>query len=293
MSIVDMLDIKLDKREVITLIGAGGKTTTMFTLAKELKLLGKRVLITTTTAIFYPHRNQYDDIIIAESCSKEMFIGNSSMEASAPMSMVDAPKSMVGSMPGIVVFGRKVNTEGKLLGASKEDIDTLFKDNLFDFILVEGDGSRGKPIKAPAEHEPVIPSATTKIVGIIGMDAFGEKINSEYVHRPEIFCTITNSSMDDVIDVENIIELISNKNGLYKNTPLECEKYLLFNKVDADKKKHLEALELIKSKIMNKPEGRTKISSIAIKKICIGYFVMQAFENVNTIGRVQSRYISL
>ena len=260
MNIIDMLDIKLDKRELITLVGAGGKTTTMFALAEELRLFGKKVLVTTTTAIFYPLRNQYDYIIVKESYSKEMFLETG----------VHVAK--------IVVFGRAVNPMGKLLGAQAEDIDRIFKDNIFDFILVEGDGSRGKPIKAPAVYEPVVPSMTTKVVGLIGMDAIGKKINSEYVHRPEIFCSITNSSMDDNIDAKIVSKLVFNKNGLYKNAPLGCKKYLIFNKVD--KEKDLEVLEIISKKIMSKSEGRHIRDNIDIEKTWGIYTAIPTFDNI-------------
>ncbi len=51
-SLIDIL--KLKSQGVISIIGAGGKTSLMFSLAKELSKSGKKVLTTTTTKIFMP-----------------------------------------------------------------------------------------------------------------------------------------------------------------------------------------------------------------------------------------------
>lgn len=50
-------------------------------------------------------------------------------------------------------------------------------------VVIEADGARGRPAKAPADHEPVIPSATTLLVAVIGADALGRVI-ADQCHRP-------------------------------------------------------------------------------------------------------------
>ena len=46
--------LALGSRELISLVGAGGKTTLMFALAEELRILNRRVVTTTTTKIVPP-----------------------------------------------------------------------------------------------------------------------------------------------------------------------------------------------------------------------------------------------
>jgi len=108
----------------------------------------------------------------------------------------------------------------------------LYRENRYDYILVEGDGSRQRPIKAPANHEPVIPEGTTKAVGVIGLDALGQKINGAYVHRPDVLCKLTDMLMGAMIDEEVLARLISAPTGLFKSVPAGCERYLLLNKID-------------------------------------------------------------
>lgn len=205
------LNFDLCQSELICFVGAGGKTTSMFKLAQELKGLGKRVLVTTTTAIFYPDKNDCDEIIVTDS---------------RDFTMLNQAKK------GILVLGREISPNNKLLGFDREVIENIYKQGLFDYILVEADGAKRRPIKAPADHEPVIPVSTSKTIALIGLDCIQKRINSEYVHRPEIFARLTDSSLEDKINEEKIFRLITSKQGLFKNVPEKCERYLLLNKLE-------------------------------------------------------------
>lgn len=214
MKLYEEIKINLNKNEMICFVGAGGKSSSMFILANELKDLGKSVLITTTTSIFEPKENEYDELIIENKY--EDIVNN---------------KILKGT---ITILGKELKENGKLKGLNKEVINKIYDDKIYDFILVEGDGSRRKPIKAPAHHEPVIPERCNRILGVIGLDSVGKFIDESYVHRPEIFCELTGYEMKDEIDELAISNLIKHKNGLFKNTPNTCEKYLLLNKADDD-----------------------------------------------------------
>jgi probable selenium-dependent hydroxylase accessory protein YqeC len=97
---------------------------------------------------------------------------------------------------------------------------------------VECDGSKRKPIKAPAHYEPVVPASTTKTIGVIGLDAVGKPITEEYVHRPELFCSVVKRCMGELIDTEAVVNLIVSPQGLFKGAPEGCAKYVLLNKAD-------------------------------------------------------------
>jgi len=213
------LDIRLDKKEMICFVGAGGKTSAMFHLAKELKQLGKKVLVTTTTSIFFPKKEEYDfPIINPRDDFKDVFVNEN------------------GS---IIVMGKECTKERKLKGFDKSWLDQLFMNSDFDYILVEGDGSRRKPIKAPASYEPVIPSLTACTIGVVGLDSVGKSISQETVHRVQAFCDIVGQGEGSIIDEESIIRLVSHENGLFKGTPRSSRKYLLLNKADDEETKKI------------------------------------------------------
>jgi molybdenum cofactor cytidylyltransferase len=77
------------------------------------------------------------------------------------------------------------------LGLEPAQIDALARraaDLGIAAITVEADGSKMRPVKAPAAHEPVLPAATTHLVPVTGLDAVGAAIDARTVHRPELVC---------------------------------------------------------------------------------------------------------
>ena len=212
-----LLNIENGIKEMICFVGGGGKTSAMFQLSRELSRKGKKILVTTTTAVCYPEKKLFDNIIVSEK--EDLGIFNDTI------------------CDGITVLGKSMSSEGKLLGINPKFLDVIFSRGLFDFILIEGDGSKGRSVKAPAVHEPVIPSHTTKLVGLIGMDCVGKNVHEENVHRPEHFCRILGCREGDIIDTEMIEKLIIHKQGLFKASPVQSEKYLILNKVDGESAK--------------------------------------------------------
>jgi probable selenium-dependent hydroxylase accessory protein YqeC len=219
MTLYEAINMDLNISELISLVGAGGKTSTMFRLAQELKALGKKVLVTTTTNIAFSETSQADHLVI--DSSKDIRF----------LSRVE---------PGTIVClgSGMLNDKGKLKGIDREFIDEVYQKHLFDYIVVEADGSKRRPIKAPAHYEPVIPRETTRVVGLIGLDALGKSITEDHVHRPNLFCSITGKKMGDIIDRKCLTDLILAKDGLFKDAPRGCRKYVVLNKADhADREK--------------------------------------------------------
>lgn len=213
MTLYKIFDIDPNIPELISIVGAGGKTSTLFRLAQELKALGKKVLVTTTTNMALPEAFQADHLIVDDS--KTLFL-------------------LSGIERGVIVClgSNMANEKGKLKGIAPEYVSEIYQRQAFDYILVEADGSKRRPIKAPAHYEPVIPSGTTRAIGLIGLDALAHPITEEHVHRPELFCTVTGKKMGDLIDRESLVRLIVAESGLFRNVPHGCRKHVVFNKAD-------------------------------------------------------------
>ncbi|MDF2672894.1 MAG: yqeC [Clostridiales bacterium] len=205
--------LDLNSWDLVSIVGAGGKTSLMFTLAEELRKEYK-LLVTTTTKIFVPEKKQYDYIAIGLEGFVEIKCSNKK---------------------GIYVYGDFINDEGKLLGISLQSLNEKF--SCFDYTLVEADGSKGKPIKGWNKTEPVISNYTTKTIGVLSIEAIGKEINENNVHRVSEFLNITNAAEDGLISIENIISLIFHSKGLFKGSV--GEKILFINKVETNEQKIL------------------------------------------------------
>lgn len=213
MTLYEALNIDLNVPELISVVGAGGKTSTIFRLAQELSAFRKKVLVTTTTNIAFSETSKANHLVI--DGSKDI-------------------SSLIRVKPGTIVClgGSMVGDQEKLKGVEREFVDEIYQEQLFDYIVVEADGSKRRPIKAPAHYEPVIPTETTRVIGVIGLDALGKPITDQYVHRPGLFCSITGKKMGEPIDRKCLIHLILSQDGLFKGAPQGCKKYVVFNKAD-------------------------------------------------------------
>ena len=159
---------------VTALIGGGGKTTAMYTLARELTAKGT-VICTTTTHILPPEHLP----VLSAAGGEEL--------------------SSALSAHRCVCLGTPL-AEGKL-AAPALPVETLAA--CADYVLVEADGSKRLPFKAHLSHEPVIPACTGLTVALAGASGFGRPIR-ETVHRWERFCQLTGASPEDPVTAENL-----------------------------------------------------------------------------------------
>lgn len=157
---------------ITVLIGGGGKTTAMYTLAGELQRLGT-VVCTTTTHILPP-----EHLPVSDGC---------------PMP------------PDRCVCLGTPAAEGKL---TAPPVPQARWRSLADYVLVEADGSRGLPVKAHLSHEPVIPAGAGLTVLLIGGSAFGRPVQ-EAVHRWERFCRLTGAAPEEPVTPENLARLVA------------------------------------------------------------------------------------
>ncbi len=197
------LELNLINENIISLVGGGGKTTAISTLAKELKELGYKVLIATSTGIFVPNPWEYDNL----------FLGS-------------IPPDFQAGKETITYFAEA--REGiKLKTKDISLIDEMIERNIFDFILMEADGSKRKPIKAPADHEPNISKNTNLSIGVIGLDSIGLPIDEDHVHRSELLKGII---QEDIVTKKGIYNLVKAEKGLFKNS--RGRRILILNKAD-------------------------------------------------------------
>ena len=142
-----------DSKPIIALIGAGGKSTLLFRLGNELAAAGKQTLLTSTTRLW---TRQIDRAPFS-------VIGGDPFLLSQEL-----PISLRGYRQVLTMAGAAPEP-GKLRGLSPEAICRLSALADVDALVVEADGSRERPLKAPAGHEPVIPPCVTHVITVAGM----------------------------------------------------------------------------------------------------------------------------
>jgi molybdenum cofactor cytidylyltransferase len=100
-----------------------------------------------------------------------------------------------------------------------------------DHVLVEADGARGRSIKAPAEHEPVIPPAATHVLAVVGIDALGEPLDEAIAHRPERIAQLLRLALGTPLGPRHIADLLAHPLGGRKGAPAAARFLPVINKV--------------------------------------------------------------
>ena len=205
----------LKRGEMLSLIGAGGKTTTLFSLAHELWQEGDKVLVTTTTRIFKPTKPHVHKLFLAQE-----------LEA-----LLDELAKINDSL--IIGAGHQIDDAGKLVGLPPAWFDTLEKNGVVDWILIEADGAASRQLKIPAEHEPVVPVGCALTVWVMGIKVLGRPLTSDWVHRAERGAALLDVKLGTPVTQDLILRLVKNSLGCLKGIPPKSRKVALINQADS------------------------------------------------------------
>lgn len=215
----------LDAGRCVTLsvIGAGGKTSTLFWLADAFYRQGKRVLLTSTTKMYRPAPGSCHHIIIDPQ-----------------------PRLRRENSPSVTaLFSREEAETGKVTGFSPQEIDEIHRQGVFDVILTEADGARRLPLKAPAGHEPCIPSLSDCVIALTGGNVLNQPAVEQRIHRWDIFSALTGVSSGERLDCGVFSRFIAHPQGMFKGTPAQARRVWLLNQcyqIDSDLQGALGAL---------------------------------------------------
>lgn len=194
----EIFDIK--KHDIISITGAGGKTSLMASLALSLSKKG-RVLVTTSTKIALP-KEGFD----------RLFTGFDTY--------FDDKEAK------IVCLGEMLEGKEKLASIGHDNLSKIIDD--FDYILIEADGCRNLPLKFWYDYEPVVYDFTTKVIGILPIKIMGKLTSEDFIYN---FQGFSKNIGTGIIDSKMINKLIAYDKGFYKG--FEKEKYFFFNQVES------------------------------------------------------------
>ena len=208
--------LKLGPSELVALVGGGGKTTALFALGRQLD--GSVVLTTTTKmgrgrsggrqTLFAPTDGELLAALAAEGC----------------------------------ILAWHEDGVRKAVGVTPETADHWF--GLADHVVVEADGSRGKPFKAPLDYEPVIPSSTTVLVACVGARALGAIIDVQ-CQRPDRVADVAGCLVSDVLTPGRLAAVLLSDQGSRKGLPAGARFVVLINQATDAHAEYLAELDAL------------------------------------------------
>lgn len=159
--------LNVQRGDIVAFTGAGGKTSALFRLGQELAEDGWRVICTTTTRV--------------DADELTMTPGTFSLNGSSIR-----PEAISRSLNqhGMIFLYSHIRGD-KVSGITPDTIELLTDAVDSDVILIEADGARQLPFKAPRSHEPIIPSSTSLVVPMAALDVVGQPLDDDHVYNAQ------------------------------------------------------------------------------------------------------------
>lgn len=218
--LIDALGIA--ERSVLALVGAGGKTSAAFTLARECE----SAIVTTTTHLGAGQPGLADAHAVL------------SRAAAAP-DMVSGSDARVLAVTGPFdsSTGRWSGLDAAAFGWLRERVSRTNR-----LLIVEADGSRLRPLKAPAAHEPAIPGGVDRVVVTAGLNGLGAPLTELYVHRPERFSALSRLAHGARVREEDLVRVLVHAEGGLKGIPSGAAPVVLLTHADGERRNRTAAM---------------------------------------------------
>ena len=204
--------LRADRRMRLALVGAGGKTSTLFQLARQ---FDGPVLVSASTHL------SLDQITLGDHYIR--------VEEGSPL-----PADWFRPAGVTLLTGREIPEQERVAGLGTDALTDLWQaaDRKEIPLLLEADGARCMPLKAPASHEPAIPEWANTVVVVVGLSSLGQPLDGEHVHRAELFSKLSGLSLGEAVTPEAVTEVLRHPEGGLRNIPPGARRYVLFNQAD-------------------------------------------------------------
>ncbi len=219
--------LRVKRAEVVSFVGGGGKTTAMFQLAHELAF-SSRLLMTTTTHFFTAQITSSPAHVFFDPARQSL------------NQLIPRLNQAIDQHGQVLLIAPSSLNHNKVDGLSPQSIDYLAASGYFDVVIIEADGSRQLPFKTPAAHEPPIPSSSTLIVPVVGLDILGQLLTEKTVHRANLVSHLSSTDLGQPVTMETVAAVISHLEGGLKNVPCQARIIPLLNKADLLALNHFE-----------------------------------------------------
>lgn len=210
--------------DIAAIVGAGGKTSTMFALAKALAERGLRVVTTKSTNIHRPSLARSPKLLV-----------------SPPDRWQDELPSALDEHPVITVV-TAAPTPRRYDGIPPDLAPELLRASGADVLIVEADGARRRLLKAPAAHEPAMPAGATLVIPVACLAAIGRPLAERHVHRPELVAAILGIELGARLTVDHVFTLLLDTRAGRKAAPASARLWPALTATDKVERDQLAAI---------------------------------------------------
>jgi molybdenum cofactor cytidylyltransferase len=215
----DALDLDAATPPVVAIVGGGGKTSLLFRLGREAHARRLPAVVTGTTRFTkLSQRGDEIGLLVCEAPGRPPELGPT-VAAGATVLVHAGPMA-----------------QGRWTPLEPEAVDSIAATPGLGLIAIEADGSKMRPFKAPADHEPVIPQSTTHVVAVVGLRVLDTPLDEGTVHRPERVRAIVGD--EPLVTAEVIARVLLAEDGGRKGVG-DRSYTVLVNQADLDEERAL------------------------------------------------------
>jgi molybdenum cofactor cytidylyltransferase len=173
---ISQLSTFLDIRppQCVSIMGAGGKSTLMNRLADELIVLGRTVVLSSTTNYHRPSALQSEQIVLIRETPD----------------WPDQLQVLARRWNRLLVLHHDLG-DAMVRGIDVAAVQIIHQHIPEAIVILKTDGARKRWFKAPNQSEPVIPSWSQLSITVVNREILGQPLTEELVHRPARVAELT------------------------------------------------------------------------------------------------------
>lgn len=202
---MDVVEALAAREGTTCLVGAGGKKTTMRTLAAR---TGAVVTATVRIPVF---DRWVERVVVTDD------------PARAAERADERPLGVVPERERDRYRGYDTPVVDRLARAADEPI------------VVKADGARSRLLKAPGDHEPQIPASADTVVPVASVHAVGEPLSDEHVHRVGRVAALTGRNPGEELRAGDLATVLASDRGGLKRVPGGATAVPLLNMADDER----------------------------------------------------------
>jgi probable selenium-dependent hydroxylase accessory protein YqeC len=176
---------------IICAVGAGGKKSVLYRLAREHP--GRVALTATVHTTEFPADLGFDLVIDADAKLQQSLLA------------ADTSRSVAYACPS--------SKPGRHAGASPATIRTIHDAGGFAVTLVKADGARMRWIKAPVPDEPILVPGVDTVIPVVSARAIGEPLSERVAHRIDRVAAVTGIAPGERLTPEAVGRLLASEQG--------------------------------------------------------------------------------
>jgi probable selenium-dependent hydroxylase accessory protein YqeC len=206
--------LNIKPSQCVSIMGAGGKSTLMNRLADELIVLGRTVVLSSTTNYHRPKALQSDQILLIRD---------------AP-DWPDQLRALAQRWNRLLVLHHNLG-DVMVKGIDVAAVHIIHERIPDAVVIVKTDGARKRWFKAPNQSEPVIPPWSQLSVTVVNCEILGQPLTEELVHRPERVAELTGLHLGDLVTPQAVALVLTHPDTYAAKIPFGARRAVYISHV--------------------------------------------------------------